>query len=356
MYEGCKLFFVGDPGYQLPPYKDRRRMQNFIPFSVQAMVDKYCAKIVDYEDAPEQRIKCEKHSELLKTIRRAMKEIMDNPYNWKDGCLGNGITPQATSYFAKECKKFVLQKYKSISQEELYSKYELHDMVLTSCVSEPSPYVKEYNDLLQHKHMPLQKYRCMSNTNESCNGDVVIAAADDKKDKNNSIICDEDEMDQDFLVLLKAAPPPPKCEYEIRHADTIHSIQGQTSYHNLYIDPRNMFSFEHWYTALSRAQYWENVYIVNVKEKEENNYKWTKIYKISSPQTEFVYIGYTIQTLNSRFFQHKQDQACFSREILYYDDAKIELVEKYPCNSKEEAETREKWWMMQFPNCVNKID
>lgn len=356
MYTGCTLYFVGDPGYQLPPYKEKRLMQSFVPFSVQAMVAKYGAKVVDYEDAKEQRVKCEKHSQLLKTIRKAMKEVMDDPCNWKGGCRENGITPEATSYFAKECKKFVLENFKSISQEELKSKYELHDMVLTSCVSEPSPYVKEYNELLQDKHMPLQKYRIMTNTHQSCNGDVVIACANDLKDKTNSIICDEEEMDDDFLVLLKAAPPPPTGKTEIRHADTIHSIQGQTAFHNLYIDPRNMFSFEHWYTALSRAQYWENVYIVNVKEKDEkNNYKWTKIYKISSPQTEFVYIGYTIQTLNSRFCQHKEDQKCFSREILYFDDAKMELVENYPCNTKEEAESREKWWMLQYPNCVNKV-
>ena len=51
-------------------------------------------------------------------------------------------------------------------------------------------------------------------------------------------------------------------DYEKRHAFTIHSIQGETAKHNLYIgntyiEPTGI------YTALSRAEYLSNIYWVN---------------------------------------------------------------------------------------------
>ena len=75
------------------------------------------------------------------------------------------------------------------------------------------------------------------------------------------------------------------------------------------------------------------------------NYQNGKIYKIWSLQTDKIYIGSTTDTLSRRLAGHKQDFkrdcSCYSKDILKYGDAKIELIETFPCNIKEELYARE---------------
>jgi len=92
-----------------------------------------------------------------------------------------------------------------------------------------------------------------------------------------------------------------------------------------------------------------------------------KIYRIRSAHSELPYIGSTVDSLEERFDEHqrwykkwinsgKQRTAgmyCSSAEILKYPDAKIELVENYPCNSKEELREYEGSFQNPGVNCVN---
>ena len=88
------------------------------------------------------------------------------------------------------------------------------------------------------------------------------------------------------------------------------------------------------------------------------NYQNGKIYKIHSYQTDLVYYGSTTVQLCSRLTGHKQDlksgRTVSSKQILQYDDAMITLVELFPCNSKTELESRERFYI-QNNQCVNKI-
>jgi hypothetical protein len=94
------------------------------------------------------------------------------------------------------------------------------------------------------------------------------------------------------------------------------------------------------------------------------NYQNKKIYKITSFQTNKIYIGSTAQPkLCSRMSQHKNKYNNYlngiyaymtSFELLKYTDAKIELIELYPYNSKNELIAREAYWMRQL-DCVNKV-
>ena len=93
------------------------------------------------------------------------------------------------------------------------------------------------------------------------------------------------------------------------------------------------------------------------------DYSLGKIYKITSNHCELPYIGSTTDTLEYRFRKHrnrydswkngKSTYTC-SFEILKYDDARIELIESYPCNSREELEKREGTYILIGKNCVNK--
>ena len=83
-----------------------------------------------------------------------------------------------------------------------------------------------------------------------------------------------------------------------------------------------------------------------------NKYENGKIYKITSKQTDDVYIGSTCRTLYDRLYMHKYEKCTMSREIMKYDDAIIELIELYPRETKEELLWRERYWIENM-KCVN---
>ena len=84
------------------------------------------------------------------------------------------------------------------------------------------------------------------------------------------------------------------------------------------------------------------------------------IYKLSSPQTDKVYIGYTTQPLAQRKIQHrfmyKHNRFGKSKEITQYDDFDIELLEEMEFNNKNEICDKEMEYIKNTPNCVNKYN
>jgi len=92
------------------------------------------------------------------------------------------------------------------------------------------------------------------------------------------------------------------------------------------------------------------------------DYSKGKIYKIVSDNIEGTYYGSTVDTLWSRFGTHnskfrmwkKGSKAyCTSFKLIEAGNAKIFLVENYPCNSKIELTARERWYI-ENNECVNK--
>lgn len=96
---------------------------------------------------------------------------------------------------------------------------------------------------------------------------------------------------------------------------------------------------------------------------QTNRYARGKIYAIKSYLTEEVYIGSTCEiTLSRRMAQHRSILKRFlrlgvnpitSRHILQHGDAYIELLENFPCNTKDELHKRE-GYHIRNSNCVNK--
>eukprot|EP00732_Lithocolla_globosa_P001596 Lithocolla_globosa_v1_NODE_817_length_3237_cov_73.340981.p1 type:complete len:998 gc:universal NODE_817_length_3237_cov_73.340981:3077-84(-) len=91
------------------------------------------------------------------------------------------------------------------------------------------------------------------------------------------------------------------------------------------------------------------------------DYQKAKIYKIESySNPELVYYGSTCRTLAHRMgdhrcdFVHKKTKSSSSTEVFECGDAHIVLVENYPCNSKEELNAREAWYIKNN-ECVNKV-
>jgi hypothetical protein len=90
------------------------------------------------------------------------------------------------------------------------------------------------------------------------------------------------------------------------------------------------------------------------------NYKNGKVYKIVDVNEEMVYIGSTTRQLGHRMAGHRSDfkrnQYC-SSSILFnkygVENCKILLLENYPCNNKEELNSKEGEYIKTL-NCINK--
>lgn len=93
-----------------------------------------------------------------------------------------------------------------------------------------------------------------------------------------------------------------------------------------------------------------------------DSYQRAKIYKLYIEGVEEVcYIGSTTLELNKRLDFHKNSVKYTSQKktvasCLFEEgnEVVIALVEDYPCQSKNELELRERYWIEQFPECVNK--
>jgi len=90
------------------------------------------------------------------------------------------------------------------------------------------------------------------------------------------------------------------------------------------------------------------------------NYQQSKLYKIESDLTHEKYFGGTTQTLSRRLAKHRDDikkgSGISSKEILQYPDARIVLLENFPCNNKDELRAREQFWIDQNKDiAVNKL-
>lgn len=95
------------------------------------------------------------------------------------------------------------------------------------------------------------------------------------------------------------------------------------------------------------------------------NYKYGKVYKLTSEQTDKIYVGSTaLKYLSQRLQKHKEMYAAFSKDqkhIKFYSyklfelgDVKIELIEKFPCDAKTQLVEREEYWRIQLSElCVN---
>jgi hypothetical protein len=87
------------------------------------------------------------------------------------------------------------------------------------------------------------------------------------------------------------------------------------------------------------------------------DYQKAKIYKLWSPSKNLVYYGSTTQTLSQRLtdhIQHKKNNRgnCTSYSVLDCEDYKMELVEYYSCNNKQQLLKREGEYI-KTNECVN---
>lgn len=145
------------------------------------------------------RVKCDKLLFLLNKIRNMM----------------------VSGYGSKDIKDYILLNFKQIKDIPDYS---VNDMILT--------YTNKRKDIFTEMYKHLDKYYITENTQNYSNGEIVLHR-------------------------------PDNTTCELRHAYTTHSIQGETTEYNLYIDIKHINYKKMLYTALSRARYYDQIYLIN---------------------------------------------------------------------------------------------
>jgi len=91
------------------------------------------------------------------------------------------------------------------------------------------------------------------------------------------------------------------------------------------------------------------------------DYKNGKIYKLVSDFTEKIYIGSTCSPLSKRHYQHIKafntgKNRCTSVELLKLGKTRIELIEDFACERKEQLYAREGYFIkLNKDICANKV-
>ena len=89
------------------------------------------------------------------------------------------------------------------------------------------------------------------------------------------------------------------------------------------------------------------------------NYANGKIYKIWSPGSGLTYYGSTCSTLRDRMYKHKhnakrENARERSNLVLACEDFRIDLVEEFPCENKQQLLRREGEYIKNN-DCVNRV-
>ena len=83
------------------------------------------------------------------------------------------------------------------------------------------------------------------------------------------------------------------------------------------------------------------------------DYSSGKIYAIIDNTNDSVYIGSTRKTLELRLKHHTSTRSCLSRVIIDNGDYRIQVLEHYPCETRDQLCWREQYWLELIPN-INK--
>jgi hypothetical protein len=93
------------------------------------------------------------------------------------------------------------------------------------------------------------------------------------------------------------------------------------------------------------------------------DYQKAKIYKLWSPSKNIIYFGSTTQAISQRLGEHLSNYKKYNNDntkkymssflVLDCEDYKIELLEEYACNNKQQLEKKEGEYIKNN-ECVNK--
>ena len=245
--ETCKLIFVGDIGYQLPPVVEAKGkskegkdlasgiplIEENLPLTEEYFTKVYDGSIVNYSKIYRQ--KCETLSGVLKSLRKHMTQYYSTLNNQEELYQANksGDKELLLKLRIENAKtneaitNRTLKKLKGlgceISLDTLKADYTPEDIILTHTHKQKDTYTELFKEL--PKYRVLTKCSNKNDLEMYYNGNIVFS-------------------NEGFI--------PSKIQ--LQHAFTIHSIQGETCENTIYIDINKKMSAQMLYTALSRAR------------------------------------------------------------------------------------------------------
>jgi hypothetical protein len=160
------------------------------------------------------RCQCPKLLSLLNKCREMIKDKKELKF----------INNYIINYFQKENRIISIDKLKEL--------YDINDMILSGTNDLKDAYTEIFKGKFEMK-----KLYITSNSRQFSNGEILIT-----NDKPIGVSSEE------------------------RYCYTTHSIQGETAYDNLFIDISKMFDQRMFYTALSRAMYLDQIYLISGKD------------------------------------------------------------------------------------------
>ena len=148
-----------------------------------------------------------------------------SPKNWrfKDEAQLKAANYLRSCIKSKKPINMEMLPYQVVDKYYVKANYGVEDIILVS--------QHKYNDEWTETFKDLEKYKVTNNTRDWKNGDICF-----KKIKN--------------------------VNTELRHGYTVHSVQGETFKNKIYIDMRSMTSARIFYTAISRAENSEQIYLI----------------------------------------------------------------------------------------------
>jgi hypothetical protein len=123
----------------------------------------------------------------------------------------------------QEVNNYVKEMFQKINNDQVKEMYKIDDMILSRSHKIKDTYTEMFKDM--------EKWYVTKNTRMFKNGEIIIGNK-----------------------------PDTTCE--IRHAYTIHSIQGETAEHKLFINMENRYDSRLLYTAISRARKANQIYLI----------------------------------------------------------------------------------------------
>lgn len=254
---------------------------------------------------------------------------------------------------AEQIGKWVVDEFRAlgrvITMQQAVETYKIADTILVSRISEPDDYVQQYTDALEPRQpvkvvagVQVQTREVTISTGKRRRGHdqlerrYVFSGVKlrlDVRQIQKYLIKSNDRVHSNGDVVI-AAELPKNVNSELRHAFTVHSVQGETvpDESSLFVDTRRMFEVEHWYTALSRAQFLAQVWIVYAPPPPPSEvYRHTKIYRIVNDTSDDCYVGHTTASLEERLAGHMRPskrKRCSSESIVRCRSSRIELLEE----------------------------
>lgn len=197
-YSNHKLIFCGDINYQLPCVLGTPLTTDIFKNQIEYTISH---RFTD---------------DKLKNLTLKIREDIDNKVYTRS------LNEKILNYFKDNLKENIITK------EELNNLYNIDDMILSSTHKNKDEFTELFKDKFEK-----EKFYITKNKNGYYNGSIII----DNKDFD-------------------------KVDCEIRHAFTIHCIQGETAKNKLFIDMRRINNNQLIYTAISRARKLEQIYLI----------------------------------------------------------------------------------------------